>query len=180
MGLGLGSKRRPRSLSMNHATTHIYWTISVRLTVRVSPALVAVAAIVYVPAGVTGDAGGFGSEPLSSGIVRPTPHPVAAAREASTRRPAKKRRRPLRRTAQPNGNNIASEVIPNCLKRNRALELVAVTPVRTVTETAVAPPSMTVDGVTVQVALAGAPEQVKLAVPGTFAAELSSKGYTAF
>ena len=44
----------------------------------------------------------------------------------------------------------------------RKAEDVAVTPVRTVTETVVVLPRVTVEGVTVQVELAGAPEQVKV------------------
>jgi hypothetical protein len=51
-----------------------------------------------------------------------------------------------------------------------------VTPVRTVTETVVVLPSATLEGVTLQVELAGAPVQVKVAVPGTLAAELTSNG----
>ena len=51
-----------------------------------------------------------------------------------------------------------------------------VTPVRTVTETVVVFPSATLAGVTLQVEFAGAPVQVKVAVPGIFAAELRSNG----
>jgi hypothetical protein len=50
------------------------------------------------------------------------------------------------------------------------------TPVRTVTEIVVALPSATLDGVTLHVEFAGAPVQVKLTVPVTLAAELSSNG----
>ena len=50
------------------------------------------------------------------------------------------------------------------------------TPVRTVTEMVAVLPSATPPGVTLQVALAGAPEQVKVAVPGVVAAEVSSRG----
>jgi hypothetical protein len=50
------------------------------------------------------------------------------------------------------------------------------TPVRTVTEIVVVLPSATVEGVMLQVEFAGAPVHVKVAVPGMFAAELSSNG----
>ena len=70
--------------------------------------------------------------------------------------------------------------MPGRFGRGRKAEDVAVTPVRTVTETVVALPSVTLEGVTVQLELAGIPVQEKLAVPETFAPELSSKGYTAF
>ena len=81
---------------------------------------------------------------------------------------------------KPIGTNIASQIMPGRFPCGRKAEDVAVTPVRTVTETVVVLPSVTVEGVTVQVALAGTPEQEKFAAPETFAAELSSKGYTAF
>lgn len=55
-----------------------------------------------------------------------------------------------------------------------------VTPVRTVTETVVVLPSATLAGVMLQVALAGMPVQVKVAVPGMLAAEIRSSGKTAF
>jgi hypothetical protein len=48
--------------------------------------------------------------------------------------------------------------------------------VRTVTETVVAFPNATLAGVTLHVEFAGAPVQVKVAVPEIFAAELSSNG----
>ena len=54
------------------------------------------------------------------------------------------------------------------------------TPVNTVTETVVVPPSGMLEGVTLQVELAGIPAQVKVTVPETFDAELSSNGKTAF
>jgi hypothetical protein len=58
-------------------------------------------------------------------------------------------------------------------REDRAVEE---TPVRTVTEIVVVLPSATLAGVTLHVEFAGAPVQVKVAVPGMFAAELSSKG----
>ena len=54
------------------------------------------------------------------------------------------------------------------------------TPVNTVTETVVVVPSATVEGVILQVEFAGIPVQVNVTEPGTFAAELSSNGKTAF
>jgi hypothetical protein len=45
-----------------------------------------------------------------------------------------------------------------------------------VTEIVVVVPSATLEGVMLQVEFAGAPVQVKVAVPATFAAELSSNG----
>jgi hypothetical protein len=71
------------------------------------------------------------------------------------------------------GSKIASQKI---LVSGLLLEDVVVTPVRTVTETVVALPSDTLEGVIVQVEFAGMPVQVKLAVPETFAAELRSSG----
>jgi len=50
------------------------------------------------------------------------------------------------------------------------------TPVRTVTETVVGLPSATVEGVMLQVEFAGNPVHVNVALPETFAAELSSNG----
>ena len=54
------------------------------------------------------------------------------------------------------------------------------TPVNTVTETVVVVPSATVEGVILQVEFAGIPAQVNVTEPGTFAAELSNNGKTAF
>ena len=161
-----GSFRQPQT----------YWTVSVRFTVRARPLLVAVAAIVYVPAGVTGAGVGFGFEPLSSGIARPTPHPVAVTRNVST---TTQMRLDLRRRHAGNkliGSNSTSQILLEPLKPGLLLEDVGVTPVRTVTETVVALPSDTLEGVIVQVEFAGMPVQVKLTVPETFAAELRSSG----
>ena len=55
----------------------------------------------------------------------------------------------------------------------------AATFVATVTVINDVPPSAAVDGVTVQVAFAGAPEQVNAMVPGTPTAEVAISGYTA-
>ena len=74
------------------------------------------------------------------------------------------------------GSSIASQTLPDALKPGILLEDVVVTPVRTVTETVVALPSDTLEGVIVQVEFAGMPVQVKLAVPETLAAELRSSG----
>jgi len=54
------------------------------------------------------------------------------------------------------------------------------TPVNTVTETVVVLPSGMLEGVILQVELAGIPAQVKVTVPETLEAELSSNGKTAF
>ena len=64
----------------------------------------------------------------------------------------------------------------------RVVWAVLVTPVRTVTEIVFGVSRVVVDGVTVQVELAGAPVQVKVAVrvPGTLAAGLRRRGKTAF
>ena len=55
-----------------------------------------------------------------------------------------------------------------------------VTPVRTVTEIVVVLPRATLAGVMLHVALAGMPPQVKTTVPGMFAADVRSRGKTAF
>ena len=146
------------------------------MTARVSPPLLADATIVYVPAGVTGLDGGFGFEPPCKGIARPAPHPVAATRQPSRIELASHDRRVLRSATSPKGNSVASQTIPGRFVSGHEVCAVAETPVRTVTETVVAPPSVTVDGVMLQVAFAGAPVQVKVAVPEMFAAELSSSG----
>lgn len=163
-----------------HRRLRSYLTMRVRLTVRVKPLLEAEATIVYVPAGVTGTIGGFGLDPPSRGIVRPTPHPAAAMRHASTIRPPIHRRPSFCKVNRLIGTNIANQIMPSRFGCGRSAEDVAVTPVRIVTETVVVLPSVTLEGVTVQVALAGTPVQEKLAVPETFAAELSSRGKTAF
>ncbi len=53
---------------------------------------------------------------------------------------------------------------------------VEATPVSTVTETVVVPPSGIVEGVILQVELAGIPVQLNVTIPGMFAAELSNSG----
>ena len=146
-----------------------------RFTDRVRPPLLAEATIVYVPAGVMG-IGWPGFDPFSKGIARPAPHPVAATRQPSKTILATQDRPVLRSATKPNGNNPASQNIPRRLIGGREDCAVEETPVRTVTETVVVLPSATVDGVMLQVEFAGAPVQVKTAVPATFAAERSSNG----
>ena len=65
-----------------------------------------------------------------------------------------------------NGNSVASQNISGRFTGGREDCAVEETPVRTVTETVVVLPSATLDGVTLQVEFAGAPVQVKVAVPG--------------
>jgi hypothetical protein len=129
--------------------------------------------MVYVPAGVTGAGGGFGFEPFSRGIARPTPHPVAVTKNAIKTTAMRPDRRCLHAGNKVIGSNIASQTL---IKPGLMLEDVVVTPVRTVTETVVVLPSDTLEGVIVQVEFAGMPVQVKLAVPETFAADLRSSG----
>jgi hypothetical protein len=150
--------------------------MSVRLTARVSPPLLAEATIVYVPAGVTGLGVGFAFELLCKGIARPAPHPVAATRQPSRIELASHDRRFLRNATRLKGNSVASQTIPGRFVSGREVCAVDETPVRTVTETVVVLPSATVEGVMLQVEFAGAPVHVKVAVPGIFAAELSSNG----
>jgi hypothetical protein len=147
----------------------------VRLTDRVRPPLLAEATIVYVPAGVMG-IGWPGFDPSSKGIALPAPHPVAATRQPSKTILATQDRPFLRSAKKPNGNNPASQNIPRRFVSGREDCVVEETPVRTVSEIVVVLPSATVDGVMLQVEFAGAPVQVKAAVPGMFAAELSSNG----
>src|SRR5260370_30663186 len=108
---------------------------------------------------------GFGFEPLCKGIARPAPHPVAATRQPSRIELASRDRRVLRSTTTPNGNSVASQNIPGRFVNGRKDCAVEETPVRTVTETVVVLPSATVEGVMLQVEFAGAPVQVKIAVP---------------
>ena|SRR5271170_5759179 len=132
--------------------------------------------MVYVPAGVMGMGVGFGFEPLSRGIARPAPHPVAAIRQPSRTRTTRYDRRDRRSASKLSGNKVANQAILVRYTRGRADAAALVTPVRTVTETVVMLPSATLAGVTLQVEFAGAPIQVKVAIPGMFAAELSSNG----
>ena len=120
--------------------------------------------------------GGFGFEPLCKGIARPAPHPVAATRQPSRIEPASQDRRVLRTATRLKGNSAASQTISARFVRGRVDCAVEDTPVRTVTEIVVVLPSATLDGVMLQVEFAGAPVQVKVAVPGMFAAELSNNG----
>jgi hypothetical protein len=146
------------------------------LTARVKPPLLAEATIVYVPAGVIGLGVGPGFEPFSKGIARPAPHPVATTRQPSRTKLAIHDRRVLCNATKPNGNSVASQ---NTLVRfisGREDCTVDETPVRTVTEIVVVVPSVTLEGVMLQVEFVGTPVQVRVAVPGMFAAELSSNG----
>ena len=147
-----------------------------RLTDRVSAPLLAEATIVYVPAGVMGLDGGFGFEPFSKGIARPAPHPVTATRHPSRTTLASHARRSLDSATKLNGSRVASQNRFVLFIDSHEVFAVEETPVRTVTEIVVALPNATLDGVTLQVEFAGAPVQVKLTVPVTLAAELSSNG----
>jgi hypothetical protein len=146
------------------------------LTDLFRPPLLAEATIVYVPAGVIGLDGGFGFEPFSNGIARPAPHPVMVTRHPSRTTLASHARRFLDSATKLNGNRLASQNRFGRFIDGHEVRAVEETPVRTVTETVVAFPSATLDGVTLQVEFAGAPVQVKLTVPVTLAAELSSNG----
>jgi hypothetical protein len=120
--------------------------------------------------------GGPGFEPPPKGIARPAPHPVAATRQPSRTKLAIHDRRVLRNATRPNGNSVASQTILGRFIGGRKDCAVEETPVRTVTEIVVVLPSVTLEGVILQVEFAGAPVQVRVAVPGMFAAELSSNG----
>jgi len=85
-------------------------------------------------------------------------------------------RRVLPSATRLNGNSVASQNIPSRFVSGRKDCAVEETPVRTVTEIVVVLPSATRAGVMLQVEFAGAPVQVMVAVPGMFAAELSSNG----
>ena len=146
------------------------------MTVRVSPPLLAEATIVYVPAGVTGLDGGFGFVPPSKGIARPAPHPVAAMRHPSNIELPSQERLVLPNATRLKGNSVASQNMPRRFAGGRNDCAVEETPVSTVTETVVALPSGTVEGVMLHVEFAGNPVHVKVAVPETLAAELSSNG----
>lgn len=146
------------------------------MTDRVRPPLLAEATIVYVPTGVTGLDGGFGFEPFSKGIARPAPHPVTATRHPSRTTLASHARRSLDSPTRLNGSNVASQNTFGQFIDGHEVRAVEETPVRTVTETVVALPNATLDGVMLHVEFDGAPIQVKLTVPVTLAAELSSNG----
>ena len=119
---------------------------------------------------------GFGFEPLCKGIARPAPHPVAATRQPSRIELASHDRRVLRCVRRLKGNNVASQNIPGRFISGREDCAVEETPVRIVTEIVVVLPSATLEGVMLHVEFAGAPVQLRVAVPGMFAAELSSNG----
>jgi hypothetical protein len=132
--------------------------------------------MVYVPAGVTRIGGGPEPDPLSRGIARPAPHPVAAIRQQSSANATGGDKRRLRKASKPTGNRDPSQNPLHRFVSSGETSDVEDTPVRTVTETVVVLPSATLEGVTLHVEFAGIPAQVKVAVPETFAAELSSKG----
>jgi hypothetical protein len=170
VGMGLRSERGTSRL--------IYWTVNVRLTLRVSPPLLAEATTVYFPAGVTGIVG-FEPDPPSRGIARPPPHPVAAIKQLSSTKAASPVLRVLRKVKNPIGNKTANQnVFGRFIGGDNNDE--DDTPVRTVTEIVVVFPSATLEGVTLQVEFLGNPVHVKFTVPEMFAAEPSNKGYTAF
>lgn len=119
-------------------------------------------------------------EPSDRGIVRPAPQPEAESSRHSTTKPASPARRVRRNVNKPSGDSIA-----NHRSVGRAAEewkdgVAEATPVNTVTEIVVVLPSGTVEGVILQVEFAGIPVQVNVTEPGTFAAELSNSGKTAF
>src|SRR5579862_7722714 len=118
---------------------------------------------------------GLGFEPLSAGIARPPPHPVAARRNSRTK-PEKYGLRILRIERSPSGARMPAHNKWNRIARGCRGRAALETPVSTVTETVVAVPRDTLEGVILHVELAGAPEHVNVTVPGTFAAEVSSKG----
>ena len=115
-------------------------------------------------------------EPPSRGIARPAPHPATVTRHPSRTTLASHARRSLDSATKLNGSKVASQNILGRVIDGREVFAVEETPVRTVTEIVVALPSATLDGVTLHVEFAGAPVQVKLTVPVTLAAELSSNG----
>src|SRR5882757_6981371 len=122
--------------------------------------------------------GGPGFEPPPKGIARPAPHPVAATRQPSSIELVSHDRR-VRVRPKPtrlNGNSAASQTILGRFISGREDCTVDETPVRTVTEIVVVVPSVTLEGVMLQVEFVGTPVQVRVAVPGMFAAELSSNG----
>jgi hypothetical protein len=85
-------------------------------------------------------------------------------------------RRVLPTATRLKGNSAASQNIPRRLANGRKDCAVEETPVRTVTEIVVGLPSATVEGVILHVEFAGNPAHVNIAVPETFAAELSRSG----
>jgi hypothetical protein len=127
---------------------------------------------------VTGIAG-FEPDPPSSGIARPPPHPVVAIKQLSSTKAASPVLRVLRKAKKPTGNKVANQnIFGRFIGGNNNDE--GETPVRTVTEIVVVFPSATLDGVTLQVELAGNPVHVRFTVPETFEADPSSRGKTAF
>jgi hypothetical protein len=83
--------------------------------------------------------------------------------------------RVFRNASRPIGNSETNQIVGRFV-REREETAIAATPVNTVTDTVVSLPRATLLGVTLHVEFVGAPVQVKLAVPPTFAAELSNNG----
>jgi hypothetical protein len=124
---------------------------------------------------VAGPDGGLEPEPPPEGIVRPAPQPEAENSRHNTTKLVMRIRRVRRNANRPSGDAASHRNVDRAANE-RTDGAVEATPVSTVTETVVALPSETVEGVTLQVELAGIPVQVNATVPGTFAAELSSSG----
>ena len=80
-----------------------------------------------------------------------------------------------RRRSRLNGKRLTSHRV-RWVSCGDGVPAVVVTPVRRVTEMVVVLPRAMLAGVTLQVALAGAPVQVKVAVPGVVAAEVRRSG----
>jgi hypothetical protein len=89
-------------------------------------------------------------------------------------------RRVRRNASRPSGNSPANHRNAGLVADKLEDGAAEATPVNKVTETVVVLPSAAVEGVTLQVEFAGIPVHVNVTVPGTFAAELSSSGKTAF
>jgi len=84
-----------------------------------------------------------------------------------------------RNPSRPSGHSPASHRNVDRVAEELEDGAAEATPVNTVTETVVVLPSVTVEGVILQVEFAGIPVHVNVTVPGTFAAELSNSGKTA-
>ena len=111
-------------------------------------------------------------EKPDGGMTRPEPHPDVTINRHRSVRLARFLRR---RNRRPSGMRAASHSVLCGAGAAGYIDAV-LTPVRTVTETVVVLPSAMLAGVMLQVALAGVPVQVKVAVPGMMAAELSRSG----
>ena len=129
--------------------------------------------MVYLPAGVTAPEPPPG--PPGEGINRPEPHPLATSSTHTIAAASFLRRKAM----TPSG---ASSVVQRMLPCGEDTDAEPDTPVSTVTETVVALPSTaTLNGATLQVELAGAPEHERVTVvPATAGPEVKSSGKTAF